>query len=64
MCTSNYRINVFKMAVRESGSSVRTQMYFRFSLCLKGDVVSLNVVFSYTSAQRPFNLFVFVSVFF
>ena len=57
MCTSNYRINVFKMAVGESGSSVRTQMYFRFSLCLKGDVVSLNVVFSYTfraTSVQPF----------
>ena len=39
------------------GSSVRTQMYFRFSLCLKGDVVSLNVVFCYTfraTSVQPF----------
>ena len=29
---SNYRINFFEMAARESGSSVRTQTCFRFSL--------------------------------
>ena len=38
------------MAARESGSSVRTQTYFRFSLCLQGDIVS-SYIFRPTSVQ-------------